>query len=76
MTALKQAIQKAGGAEKAAEVCGVSVRAVYKWLSRGSLPRTEYSGETRYAQHLANASGGAFSADWLLTEASPAKTAA
>jgi len=76
MTALKQAIKKAGGPTKAAEVCGISPRAVYKWLSSGCLPRTEYTGETRYAHQLANASEGAFSAEWLLAEASPSRSAA
>lgn len=76
MTALKQAIQKAGGVTKAAEACGVSPRAVYKWISAGCLPRTEYTGETRYAHLLAEASGGEFTAEWLLSEASPSKAAA
>lgn len=76
MTALKQAIQKAGGVAKAAEACEVSQRAVYKWLSAGCLPRTEYTGETRYAHSLASAAEGAFSAEWLLSVASPRKTAA
>ncbi|MAG64618.1 MAG: hypothetical protein CMK74_01905 [Pseudomonadales bacterium] len=76
MTALKQAIKKAGGPAKAAEVCGISQRAIYKWLASGSLPRTEYTGETRYAHQLAEASGGDFTAEWLLAEASPSKSAA
>ncbi|MEZ2746331.1 hypothetical protein ACBQ16_14135 [Halopseudomonas bauzanensis] len=75
MTALKHAIKEAGGPAKAAEVCGISSRAIYKWLASGHLPRTEYTGETDYAQRLANASKGAFTADWLLEKASPSKAA-
>ncbi len=75
MSALKQAIHKAGGPAKAAEVCGLSTRAVYKWLGNGHLPRTEYTGETDYARRLADAAGGAFTAEWLLKQASPSKAA-
>lgn len=73
MSALKKSIEQVGGAAKAAAICGVSQRAVYKWLSSGSLPRTEYTGETHYAQRLADASAGQFTAEWLLAEASPSK---
>lgn len=66
---LKKAIDMIPGkAVRAAEVCGVSVRAVYKWLGAGRLPRTDYTGETNYAQKLADASGGNFTAQWLLDE--------
>lgn len=33
-----------------ADVCGVSQRAIYKWMDNGKLPRTEYTGETNYAE--------------------------
>ena len=42
-----------GGPAKAASVCDVSVRAVYKWLAAGALPRTEYTGETDYIGKMA-----------------------
>jgi len=71
MSALKQAIAEVGGATKAAEVTGRTVRAVYKWLDRGALPRTEFTGETRYAELLAEASGGKFTAEWLRQNARP-----
>ena len=45
-----------------ADVCGLTPKAIYKWLERGSLPRTEFTGETKYADKIANASGGKYSA--------------
>ncbi|EJZ8653578.1 DNA-binding protein [Escherichia coli] len=33
----------------------------------GKLPRTEYTGETNYAEKIAHASNGLFSADAILT---------
>ncbi|HAI4938772.1 TPA: hypothetical protein HJP72_000376 [Escherichia coli] len=33
----------------------------------GKLPRTEYTGETNYAEKIAHASNGLFSADVILT---------
>jgi hypothetical protein len=76
MSALKESIDKVGGVAKASAICGVSQRAIYKWLAAAALPRTEYTGETCYAQILAEASGGEFTAEWLLAESSPKKTAA
>lgn len=35
-----------------ADVCGVSQRAIYKWMDNGKLPRTEYTGETNYAEKM------------------------
>lgn len=71
---VKQAIDFVGGAVQAGVVCGVSTRAVYKWIASDCLPRTEYTGETLYAEKLAEASGGAFSAVELLEKASPNRT--
>jgi len=76
MSALKESIAAAGGVTKASLVCGVSPRAIYKWITADSLPRTDYTGETKYAEKLAEASGGKFTAGWLLIEAAPNKTAA
>lgn len=66
MSALQQAIKTIGGPGRAASICGVSPRAVHKWLSKGRLPRTEYTGETRYAELIAAHSDGAFTAEELL----------
>lgn len=54
-TSLKDVIDAAGGPAVVATVCGVSERAVYKWLTNGRLPRTDYTGETCYAEKLAEA---------------------
>lgn len=45
-----------------ADACGLTPKAIYKWLERGSLPRTEFTGETEYADKIAKASGGKYSA--------------
>ncbi|EHW0058491.1 DNA-binding protein [Escherichia coli] len=45
----------------------MSSRAIYKWMDNGKLPRTEYTGETNYAEKIALASNGLFSADAILT---------
>lgn len=71
MSALKDSITKVGGVAKASVICGVSQRAIYKWIAADSLPRTEYSSETRYAYVLAAASSGQFTAEWLLSAAIP-----
>ena len=70
-TPLARAVACVGGERQAAAVCGRSVTAVRKWLLKGCLPRTEYSGETQYAQSLARASKGQFTAAWLLKHAKP-----
>ncbi len=53
MHSLRELFEKAGGIEACAKACGISSRALYKWASRNSLPRTEYTGETNYAEALA-----------------------
>ena len=79
MRPLKKSIDDAGGVPVVALACGKSPRAVYKWLAADCLPRTEYTGETRYAQRiaaLAAANGKPFEVSWLLAEAHPKKSAA
>lgn len=53
MSYLKQSIADAGGVTAVALACGLSPRAIYKWISAGSMPRTEYTGETDYAKKIA-----------------------
>ena len=76
MTPLKKCIDDAGGVPAVSATCEVSPRAVYKWLSADSLPRTEYTGETDYSKRiaaLAAKNGKPFEATWLLAEAHPGK---
>lgn len=75
MQSLKKAIDAAGGVAVVAQACEKSPRAVYKWLSAGRLPRTDYTGETSYAQRicaLATANGTAIEIGSLLASALPA----
>jgi len=66
--ALSEVIEAVPGrVHGAAKVCGVSVRAVYKWLVTGRLPRTDYTGETQYASQLSAAVHGRFSASQILS---------
>lgn len=79
MNAISIAIESAGGPIAAAMACGISRQSIDKWLAKGSLPRTEYTGETGYAESiaaLAIANGKPFEAQWLLAEAHPRKSAA
>lgn len=46
---LSIAVAALGGLEATGKVCGVTGQAVSRWLKRGKLPRTEYTGETHYA---------------------------
>jgi hypothetical protein len=67
MTALNTAVKSLGVAE-VASACGISPRAVYKWLQRGSLPGTEFYGRTQYALIIEKLSQGKFAAEKLLDE--------
>ncbi|WHL26248.1 hypothetical protein [Pseudomonas juntendi] len=74
MQSLKKAIDAAGGVAAVAQACEKSPRAVYKWLSAGRLPRTDYTGETSYAQRicaLATANGAPVEIGSLLASALP-----
>lgn len=66
MTTLREAIDLSGGPTRVAAACDVSPRAVHKWLSSGRLPRTDYTGETRYAEILEELACGHFKAAELL----------
>jgi len=52
--AIKEAVEFLG-VIRAAKLCGVGTRIVYYWIERGKLPRTEATGETRYAELMAAA---------------------
>lgn len=48
-----------------ADACNVRYQAVQQWREKG-LPRTEYSGETNYAENIEKATGGSVKAADLL----------
>ena len=49
--------KKCGGVKAVADKTNLTSRAVYKWATKGSLPRTEFSNETNYAEDLSELSG-------------------
>lgn len=78
-SAIAFAFEAVGGIGAAAKVCNRSYQALNKWRQAGCLPRTDYTGETKYAQLLADAAeqkGNAFQATWLLSASAPHKAAA
>lgn len=54
------------GLRALARFCGVSPQAIYKWENKGSLPRTEWTGETNYASRIEEATNGEVTRDQLL----------
>ncbi|CAI0891701.1 Uncharacterised protein [Serratia fonticola] len=54
------------GIPEVAKACGVSERAVYKWLKNGFLPKTEFFGKTSYAKTIEEVSAGKYPAIDLL----------
>lgn len=52
---IEQAVVWLNGFEATGRVCGVSGKAVKKWVKNGRLPRTEATGETNYAELLSKA---------------------
>ena len=65
METLEVAI-KGVGISEVAKACGVSERAVYKWLKNGFLPKTEFFGKSSYAERIEEISGGKFNAIEIL----------
>lgn len=52
---ITKVIEAAGSLAAVARAAGVSHQAVRKWEKRGRLPRSEWTGETRYAEKLEEA---------------------
>ena len=73
MKSLKHIIDSLGAAN-VADLCGISVRAVYKWRASNSLPRTEYTGETRYSEILSQALENGISAEEIRNFSNPIKS--
>lgn len=57
---LANVIRDIGGRKKVAELCKVSYQAVRKWELKGRFPRTDYTGESKYAEILALNSQGKY----------------
>jgi len=70
---LAEAIKEIG-VTAISSACGCSPRSIYKWMKKGALPRTDFTGETNYAEQIAIASGGKFSAELIKTIGLPQKT--
>lgn len=62
---ISKAIQIAGLCNLA-RACGVKHQAIYKWREKGTLPRTDWTGETDYASRIEEATKGAVTRDQLL----------
>lgn len=54
---LQQAVKRLGLIRLAREL-GVTHQALYKWERRGKLPRTEWTGETKYSERIEALTGG------------------
>lgn len=52
MSSIETAVERAG-LRAIADACGVSYQAVQRWVRNGALPRTEWTGETNYAEAIA-----------------------
>jgi hypothetical protein len=78
-SAIAFAFEAVGGIGAAAKVCNRSHQALNKWRQASCLPRTDYTGETKYSELLAIAAerkGNAFQAAWLLNASVPQKAVA
>lgn len=66
---LSQAIELVG-LRAVADACGVTYQAVRKWEKTGRLPRTEWTGETDYAERIERATEGRVTKAMLLEKLS------
>lgn len=53
MCTVKKIINDAGGVMVVAQAINLSDRSIYKWIEKNAFPRSEYTGETDYATHIA-----------------------
>ena len=61
------------GLRKVAEVTNRSLRQIYKWERNNTLPRSEYTGETSFAEAIASCSEGKYTAKQILDAAMPGR---
>lgn len=66
ITPLEKAFHLCGGPYGLSRVCGVSNTSVHRWKKKGCLPRTEWTGETRYAELIEAATQSAVTKAELL----------
>ena len=57
-TPVQRAIAMLGGQQPTARVLGLATPSVARWWRRGTLPATDWSGQTQYAEALEKATGG------------------
>jgi DNA-binding transcriptional regulator YiaG len=67
MSILEKTVNKIGLIHLSAYL-NISHQSVKKWMNKNCLPRTEFTGETQYAQLIEKATGGKIKAKDLLDE--------
>lgn len=53
MSTIKEVIHDAGGVCAVAFSVQLSERSIYKWIEKNCLPRSEYTGESKYSKSIA-----------------------
>lgn len=71
--ALTLAFHLIGGPYAVSKLCGVSNTSVIRWKQNACLPRTEWTGETDYAERMEKATFGAVTKAELLAYRKPRK---
>lgn len=66
ITPFQKALHLCRGIYGMAEICGITRGSIYQWKKKGTLPRTEWTGETHYAEKIEAATKGAITKDELL----------
>ena len=59
-------VERAGSLAAAGRRLGRTAPALRKWIANGKMPRTEYTGETRYVDKILRVVGDEFTRDDLL----------
>lgn len=71
MTPFAKALHLCGGPYGMSRICGVTNTSVHRWRKKGHLPRTEWTGETNYAEKIEAATHGLITKAELLTQIPP-----